>query len=68
MNTLTDFFDTAKDVVTSIPRSIEDANWFSLPKWMRKYDDTRMPHNGEKEKDRRIRQMESGFLKAESRG
>jgi len=67
MNVLTDALNKAKDIVTSLPRSIEDANWFSLPNWMRKHTDD-LPHQGEKEKQRRRVQIMRGFLKDENRG
>jgi len=67
MNVLTDMFDKAKDLVTSLPRTIEDENWFALPNWMRRHQDA-VPHNGDKEKARRIRQMASGYITAANRG
>lgn len=67
MNAITDAFKKAKDIVTSIPREIEDANWFSLPNWMRRYKDAEH-HTRAQECARRVRQIEDGFLKPASRG
>jgi len=67
MPNIGEVFDKVKDIVTSIPRSIDDDNWFSLPNWMRRHTDD-IPHQGENEKRRRRVQIMVGFLKDENRG
>jgi hypothetical protein len=54
--------------VVDRPRNEGERNWFALPRWMRHFldDDRHLPHQGEKEKARRIRQMEQGILKEEN--
>jgi len=37
--------------------------WNMFPRWMRKWSDKKLPHQGEKEMARRRRQIASGFLK-----
>lgn len=50
------------------PRNEGDRNWFALPRWMRFFieDEKHMPHQGDKEKARRLRQIRSGVLKEEN--
>ena len=60
--------DVEKREGVDTPRGEGERNWFALPRWMRVFmdDEKHLPHQGGKEKARRLRQIQHGILKEEN--